>query len=79
VRDRRGTVAALVGGIAALVLGIVAASNEAFLEAIVSPPAIVRAVLIALSVVGGAPSWPPRLRGSPPQAIPTIRSATCRA
>ena len=53
MRDRRGTVAALVGGIAALVIGIVAASNEAFLEAIVSPPAFVRAVLIALSVVGG--------------------------
>ena len=53
MRDRRGTVAALVGGIAALVIGIVAASNEAFLEAVVSPPAFVRAVLIALSVVGG--------------------------
>jgi hypothetical protein len=53
VRDRRGTVAALVGGIATLVIGIVAASNEAFLEAVVSPPAFVRAVLIALSIVGG--------------------------
>ena len=51
--ERRGTVAALVGGIAALVIGVVAAWNEAFLEAIVSPPAFVRAVLIALSVVGG--------------------------
>jgi hypothetical protein len=53
VRDRRGTVAALVGGIAVLVIGIVAAWNEAFLVAIVSPPTFVRAVLIALSVVGG--------------------------
>jgi lysylphosphatidylglycerol synthetase-like protein (DUF2156 family) len=54
VRDRRGTVAALIGGIAALFIGIVAAWNEAFLEAIVSPPIFLRAVLIALSVVGGA-------------------------
>ena len=53
MRERRGTIAALVGGIAALVIGVLAASNEAFLEAIVSPPAFVRAVLIALSVVGG--------------------------
>ena len=32
---------------------MLAASNEAFLEAIVSPPTFVRAALIALSVVGG--------------------------
>jgi lysylphosphatidylglycerol synthetase-like protein (DUF2156 family) len=54
VRERRGTVAALVGGIAALVIGIVSAWNEALLEAIVTPPTIVRAVLIAVSLVGGA-------------------------
>ena len=53
MRDRRATVAALVGGIAALVIGVVAASNEAFLEAIVSPSTFVRAALIALSVLGG--------------------------
>ena len=47
MRERRGTVAALVGGIAALVIGIVSAWNEALLEAIVTPPTIVRAVLIA--------------------------------
>ena len=53
MRDRRGTVAALFGGIAVLVIGIIAASNEAFLEAVVTPPTFVRALLIALSVVGG--------------------------
>ncbi len=51
--DRRGTVAALVGGIAVLVIGIAAAWNEALLDALVSPPAFVRAVLIALCAVGG--------------------------
>ena len=81
-RRREGaprTVAALVGGIAALVIGIVSAWNEALLEAIVTPPTIVRAVLIAVSLVGGAAPWLPRRRASQPQAIPTTPSATCRA
>ena len=52
--NRRGTIAALAGGIAVLVIGVLAASNEAFLEAIVSPPTLVRAVLIAICAVGGA-------------------------
>ena len=67
--DRRGTIAALVGGIAALVIGVLAASNEAFLEAIVSPPTFVRAALDrAESSWVAASSSRPRLRGSPRQA-----------
>ena len=50
---RRATVAALVAGIAALVIAILAGWNQAFLEAIVSPPIVVRALLIALCAVGG--------------------------
>ena len=36
-----------------LVIGVAAAWNEVLLEAIVSPPAFVRAVLIAICAVGG--------------------------
>ena len=50
---RRATVAALVAGIAALVIAILAGWNQAFLEATVSPPIVVRALLIALCAVGG--------------------------
>jgi len=53
VRGRLATAAALVGGIAALAIAILAGWNEPFLEAIVTPPPIVRAVLIAVSAVGG--------------------------
>ena len=53
MRGRAGTVAALVVGIAALVIAVLAGWNEAFLEAIVTPPLIVRALLIALCSVGG--------------------------
>jgi hypothetical protein len=53
VRGRRATATALVGGIAALVIAILAAWNEALLEGIVTPPLIVRALLIALCSVGG--------------------------
>ena len=50
---RFATAAALVGGIAALVIAVLAGWNEAFLEAIVTPPLVVRALLIALCAVGG--------------------------
>ena len=53
MRGRFATVAALVAGIAALVLAILAGWNEALLDAIVSPPIIVRALLIAVCAVGG--------------------------
>ena len=53
MRGRRATAAALVGGIAALVIAILAGWNEGFLEAIVTPPPIVRAVLTAVCAVGG--------------------------
>ena len=53
MRGRLATATALVGGIAALVIAILAAWNEALLEAIVTPPLIVRALLIALCSVGG--------------------------
>jgi hypothetical protein len=53
VRGRLATAAALVAGIAALVIAIAAGWNEQFLEAIVTPPPIVRAVLIAVCAVGG--------------------------
>ena len=43
----------MVAGIAALVIAIAAGWNEQFLEAIVTPPPIVRAVLIAVCAVGG--------------------------
>lgn len=46
------TAAAFVGGIAALVIAVLAGLNEALLEAIVSPPLIVRAFLIAVCAVG---------------------------
>ena len=51
--DRRATVAALVVGIAALVIAVVAGWNEDVLTAVVTPPPIVRAVLIAVCAVGG--------------------------
>jgi hypothetical protein len=50
---RRVTAASLVAGIAVLVIGVLAGWNEAFLEAIVSPPLIMRAFLIAVCAVGG--------------------------
>ena len=53
MRGRLATAAALVGGIAALVIAILAGWNEQLLEAIVTPPPIVRAVLIAVCAVGG--------------------------
>jgi hypothetical protein len=53
VRGRLATAAALVGGIAALVIAILASWNQALIEAIVTPPPIVRAVLIAVCAVGG--------------------------
>jgi hypothetical protein len=53
VRGRLASAAALVGGIVALVIAILAGWNEQFLEAIVTPPPIVRAVLIAVCAVGG--------------------------
>ena len=53
MRGRLATATALVGGIATLVIAILAAWNEALLEAIVTPPLIVRALLIALCSVGG--------------------------
>ena len=53
MRGRLATAAALVAGIAALVIAIAAGWNEQFLEAIVTPPPIVRAVLIAVCAVGG--------------------------
>ena len=51
--SRLATAAALVGGIAALVLAVLAGWNEALLDAIVTPPTIVRALLIAVCTVGG--------------------------
>lgn len=53
MRGRRATAAALVGGVAALVIAILAGWNEQLLEAIVTPPPIVRAALIAACAVGG--------------------------
>ena len=53
VRGRSATAAALVAGIATLAIAILAGWNEQFLEAIVTPPPVVRAVLIAVSAVGG--------------------------
>jgi hypothetical protein len=50
---RRATAASLVAGIAALVIAILAGTNEALLDAIVTPPTIVRAFLIAVCAVGG--------------------------
>ena len=50
---RLATVAALVAGIAALVIAVLAGTNEALLDAIVTPPLLVRALLIALTAVGG--------------------------
>jgi hypothetical protein len=49
----RATAASLVAGIAALVIAILAGANDEFLEAIVTPPTIVRALLIAICAVGG--------------------------
>jgi hypothetical protein len=51
--SRRATAASLVAGIAALAIAILAGTNEAFLEAIVTPPTVVRAFLIAICAVGG--------------------------
>jgi hypothetical protein len=53
VSGRLATATALVGGIAALVLAVLAGWNEALLDAIVTPPTIVRALLIAVCTVGG--------------------------
>lgn len=53
MNGRRASAAALVAGIGALVIAILAGTNEALLEAIVTPPLIVRALLIALCAVGG--------------------------
>jgi hypothetical protein len=53
VRGRSATAAALVAGIATLAIAILAGWNEQFLVAIVTPPPVVRAVLIAVSAVGG--------------------------
>ena len=53
VRGPSATAAALVAGIATLAIAILAGWNEQFLEAIVTPPPVVRAVLIAVSAVGG--------------------------
>lgn len=51
--SRRASAVALIAGIAALVIAILAGWNEALLEAIVTPPLIVRALLIGLCSVGG--------------------------
>jgi hypothetical protein len=53
VRGRLATAATLVAGIAALVIAVLAGWNEAFLEAVVTPPPVIRAALIALCAVGG--------------------------
>jgi hypothetical protein len=53
VRERRGTVAAFIVGIAALVIAVLAGWNEDVLTAVVTPPPIVRAALIAVCAVGG--------------------------
>jgi len=53
VSGRPATTAALVAGIAALVIAVLAGWNAAVLDAIVTPPSIVRALLIALCAVGG--------------------------
>ena len=53
MRGRLATVFALVTGIAALAIAILAGWNESLLEAIVTPPLVVRALLIALCAVGG--------------------------
>jgi sulfite exporter TauE/SafE len=53
VSGRLATATALVGGIAALVLAVLAGWNEALLDAIVTPPTIVRALLIAVCTVLG--------------------------
>ena len=53
MRGPSATAAALVAGIATLAIAILAGWNEQFLEAIVTPPPVVRAVLIAVSAVGG--------------------------
>lgn len=53
MKGRLATALALVGGLAALGIAMLVGWNEAFLEAVVSPPPVVRAVLIALCVVGG--------------------------
>ena len=53
MRGRLATVLALVAGIAALAIAIYAGWNESLLEAIVTPPLVVRALLIALCAVGG--------------------------
>jgi hypothetical protein len=53
MNGRRASAVALVAGVGALVVAILAGTNDAFLEAIVTPPTIVRALLIALCAVGG--------------------------
>ena len=53
MRGRLATAAALVAGIAALAIAVLAGWNEQFLDAIVTPPPVVRAVLIAVCAVGG--------------------------
>ena len=53
MRARLGTVAALVVGLAAFVIAVLAGGNEDVLSAVVTPSAFVRAALIALSAVGG--------------------------
>ena len=50
---RLATAATLVVGIAALVIAVVAGWNEDVLNAVVTPPPFVRAVLIAVCAVGG--------------------------
>ena len=51
--SRTGSLLALLVGFGALVGGTVAGWNEGLLDALVTPPAIVRAALIAVAVVVG--------------------------
>jgi len=53
VRGRPATAAALLVGLAALVLAVIAGWNGEVLEAVVTPPPAVRALLIAVCAVGG--------------------------
>jgi hypothetical protein len=53
VSGRLGTIATLVLGFAALIAGTLAGWNAGLLDALVTPPTIVRATLIAVSSVVG--------------------------
>jgi hypothetical protein len=53
VTGRLATAVTLVVGTAALVIAVLAGSNEDVLNAVVTPPPFVRAVLIAVCAVGG--------------------------